>query len=263
MTKFHINKDGIPAPCKAKTGNCPLGNESQHFTTEKEAQVYVDNQSAEKYGVLPEIKNDNDLSNEWKNKFLEHKSFDTFVREHARDIVSEGIFDRNANLHEESLNKWKDLHYENSLSKLREQNPEESADIVRDNIGSSEMHGWFREYNSDYKPRLENILITNPEVRNASLNIAHKNYQDNTGESISYEEFLNKEIEVYRGGNFDMIKNDVFVSYSFDKGIAEKFASETKGSNVKSLKIKMKDTLGSLQTTGESEIMIRRKDTEF
>ena len=25
MAKFHINKHGVPAPCKAKPGNCPLG----------------------------------------------------------------------------------------------------------------------------------------------------------------------------------------------------------------------------------------------
>lgn len=60
-----------------------------------------------------------------------------------------------------------------------------------------------------------------------------------------------------------MIDNDVFVSYSFDKRIAEKFASEKRGSDVKTLKIKMKDTLGSLQTTGEAEVMVRRKHTNF
>lgn len=265
MTRFHINKDGIPAPCKAKLGNCPLGNESQHFTTEKEAQDYIDNLSEEKYGMLPEMNNNNnnELSEEWKAKFLEHKNFNEFVRAHARDIVSSNIFEGSGNLQKKSLDKWKDLHYENSLSTLRELNDEESIDTVRNNIGSSALHGWFREYNSDYKPRIENAIITNPELRNASLNIAHRVYKEKTGDNVSYDNFLEKDIEVYRGGNFDMIDNDVFVSYSFDKGIAEKFASEKNGSDVQTLKIKVKDTLGSLQTTGEAEVMVRRKNTDF
>lgn len=262
MSRFHINKDGIPAPCKAKSGNCPLGNESQHFTSEQEAQDYINDSSSEKYGLLPEMKNDDVLSEEWKDKFLSHKNFNEFVRNNARNIVSEKIFE-GRNLQKATLEKWKELHYENSLSNLKEISNEESIKIIRDNIDSSELHGWFREYNSDYKPRIENTLITNPEVRNASLNVAHKNYQEKSGENITYEEFLEKEIEVYRGGNFEMIDNDVFVSYSFDKKVAEKFASEKKGSDVKTLRIKMKDTLGSLQTTGEAELMVRRENTDF
>ena len=38
MTKFHINKHGIPAICKAKEGNCPLGDNSAHFSSQEEAQ---------------------------------------------------------------------------------------------------------------------------------------------------------------------------------------------------------------------------------
>lgn len=262
MTKFHINKNGVPAPCKAKTGKCPLGNKSQHFASQKEAQDYVDNLSEEKYGFLPKIKN-NDLSEEWKQKFLNYDNFNEFVRSHAREIVADKIFEESENLQDASLDKWKDLHYQNSLNNLKELDDEQTVDIVRNNINPSSLHGWFREYNSDYKPRIEQAIITNPELRNASLNIAHKMYKEKSGENISFHDFLEKDIEVYRGGNFDMIKNDVFVSYSFDRKIAEKFASEKSGSEVKSLTIKVKDTLGSLQTTGEAEVMVRRKYTNF
>lgn len=263
LAKFHINKDGVPAPCKAQPGNCPLGNDNQHFETEKEAQVHADNSSANKYGVLPEMKNNDELSDEWKQKFLSNKNFDTFVRENAREIVSDNIFEGSGDLQKASLEKWKELHYENSLSSLREISNEESINTVRENVDSSELNGWFREYNSDYKPKIEQSLITNPEVRNASLNIAHSVYKDKTGEDISYNDFLEKDVVVYRGGNSNMIDNDVFISYSFDKRIAERFASEQKGSEVHSLNIKIKDTLGSLQTTGEAEVMVRRENTSF
>lgn len=263
LTRFHVNKDGVPAPCKAKPGNCPLGNDNQHFKSEDEAQVFVDNSSANKYGVLPETKNNDGLSEEWKEKFLEHKYFDDFVREHARDVVSDNIFEGSGNLQESSLDKWKELHYQNSLSTVREVSNEESIEIIRDNIGASELNGWFREYNSDYKPKIEQAIITNPEVRNASLNITHKAYKENTGENISYAEFIDKDVVLYRGGNEDMIDNDVFVSYSLDKKIADKFASEQRDSRVHSITVKIKDTLGSLQTTGEAEVMVRRENTDL
>lgn len=53
MSKFHINKHGVPAPCRAKSGNCPLGGEDSHFATRADAQAFVDKQSASKHGLLP------------------------------------------------------------------------------------------------------------------------------------------------------------------------------------------------------------------
>lgn len=53
--KFHINKHGVPAPCKAKSGNCPLGNEEQHFNSEEEAQSYADEENEREHGLLPSM----------------------------------------------------------------------------------------------------------------------------------------------------------------------------------------------------------------
>lgn len=55
MSKFHINKHGVPAPCKAKPGNCPLGGDETHFNSQEEAQVAIDKQNEAKYGHLPGI----------------------------------------------------------------------------------------------------------------------------------------------------------------------------------------------------------------
>lgn len=55
MTKFHINKHGVPAPCKATKGNCPLGGDETHFTSFEAAQEYADETNADKYGHLPEV----------------------------------------------------------------------------------------------------------------------------------------------------------------------------------------------------------------
>ena len=57
MSKFHINKHGVPAPCKAKPGNCPLGGDDQHFNSQEEAQVYADKVNEQEHSLLPQVEN--------------------------------------------------------------------------------------------------------------------------------------------------------------------------------------------------------------
>ncbi|HHT97117.1 MAG TPA: hypothetical protein GXZ90_04395 [Clostridiales bacterium] len=51
--KWHINKKGTPALCRAKKGNCPLG---QHYDSETNASNAVESQMKEQYGLLPQNK---------------------------------------------------------------------------------------------------------------------------------------------------------------------------------------------------------------
>lgn len=56
MSKFHINKHGVPAPCKATKGNCPFGGESgseNHFDTVEDAQAYADKVNEANHSLLP------------------------------------------------------------------------------------------------------------------------------------------------------------------------------------------------------------------
>ena len=39
---YHIKKDGTPGVCRAKPGNCPYGDLSEHFPTVEEAQIHAD-----------------------------------------------------------------------------------------------------------------------------------------------------------------------------------------------------------------------------
>ena len=55
MSRFHINKHGFPAPCKAKAGKCPLGDNVIHFNSEKETQEYIDNEFENEFGLLRSI----------------------------------------------------------------------------------------------------------------------------------------------------------------------------------------------------------------
>lgn len=53
MSKFHINKRGVPAVCKATKGNCPLGGSDTHFETLGDAQAHADKVNEASHGLLP------------------------------------------------------------------------------------------------------------------------------------------------------------------------------------------------------------------
>lgn len=55
MTKFHISKHGMPAPCKAEKRNCPYGGEESHFNSLEEAQEFIDKKNEERYGLLNSV----------------------------------------------------------------------------------------------------------------------------------------------------------------------------------------------------------------
>lgn len=56
MSKFHINKHGVPAPCRAKEGNCPYGGSDSHYDTYEEAQAAANKQNESEYGALRALK---------------------------------------------------------------------------------------------------------------------------------------------------------------------------------------------------------------
>lgn len=58
MTKFHINKNGVPAPCKASKGKCPLGGADgteNHFDNYQDAQAAADEKHERENGFIHNI----------------------------------------------------------------------------------------------------------------------------------------------------------------------------------------------------------------
>ena len=94
MGRFHINKHGVPAPCKAKPGNCPLGGDDQHFATEEDAQKYVDKINEQEHSLLPQIEKDSDLN---KNKLGNELTKKTQLKI--------------TNMYKEAINSIKDYDY--------------------------------------------------------------------------------------------------------------------------------------------------------
>lgn len=66
MTKYHIDKNGKPAICRATKRPCPLGGADVHFDSIEDAQAYADEQNAKEFGLLhqrPKVKASNDYVN--------------------------------------------------------------------------------------------------------------------------------------------------------------------------------------------------------
>ena len=139
-----------------------------------------------------------------------------------------------------------------SESDTRELSLEEAIQTVRNNIGQNVLDGWFVDADSDYKPALEEAILGNKDVRNAGLNIAYHNYIAETGSDMSFGDYLNTNLVLYRGTNGQSTTgNDVFSSYTTNKSVAESF-----GSSISSISVTPLDTLGSYQTTAESEYLV-------
>lgn len=66
--KYHINKYGVPAVCKAKPGNCPRGGEGGHFDDLDDAQAEANRRGEAEFDILTEIKDIEGQSSNTKNK---------------------------------------------------------------------------------------------------------------------------------------------------------------------------------------------------
>lgn len=52
MTKYHIDRNGKPAICRATKRPCPLGGDGVHFDSLEDAQAYADDMNKKEFGLL-------------------------------------------------------------------------------------------------------------------------------------------------------------------------------------------------------------------
>lgn len=131
---------------------------------------------------------------------------------------------------------------------------QEAVDTVRDNVPDSWMRGWFVDADSEYKPKLEDAILGNPEVLNAGWNIAYRDFIETVGADSgkTFEDFLYTPMSMFRGTNGQSeIASDVWSSFSMDRKIAESF-----GKAIEEIVIRPIDTWGAYQTTAEAEILV-------
>ena len=98
MSKFHINKHGVPAVCKATKGNCPYGGSDTHFDTLGDAQAHADKVNEANHGLLPGVGNTIRIS---------PRDYETRVHITSRPYeLTDYISDEDMEIYEEHLTKF-------------------------------------------------------------------------------------------------------------------------------------------------------------
>lgn len=114
MSKFHINKHGVPAPCKATKGNCPLGGSESHFDTKEQAQKYVDQENERNHGLLPGLHSDSNVK-------IDASSYETRkYKLKLADTLQYYVSEIDKKSYATYLNQYKDIW----------KHPEESYDFI-------------------------------------------------------------------------------------------------------------------------------------
>ena len=76
------------------------------------------------------------------------------------------------------LERWnKFLKEDVDKDKKREISRDEAVSILIDGIPNNVRMSWLRDANRGVKPRIEQRIVNNPELLNATLNIFHQQYQ--------------------------------------------------------------------------------------
>lgn len=141
--KFHIDKNGKPAPCRATKRPCPLGGAEVHFDSIEEAQAHVDTMNAKEYGLLSNRNGERfnakivEVYNELEKRgYTAGLSPGTFIREIDNYVYIETRFDENGNV-EMTLN------YDDESIPLDSWGTDEAtlAEIYVEGIESDEDYG--------------------------------------------------------------------------------------------------------------------------
>jgi hypothetical protein len=154
---------------------------------------------------------------------------------------------------------------------LNEQYIENSKDIVNNYTHyksgdkyypKSEWAKWFLSQDRNSKEQIAYNIKNNKTFKNALLSNWFDYYKKTVNDNISYDDFLNTEIIIYRGETSRDVKYgevNGFASYTPQKDLAKHFSRDGVGKIIE-LMIKPKDTYGMIDSVGnEVEILIPTK----
>lgn len=189
------------------------------------------------------------LEKDLATKATQYNDLQSFIRDNVPALKAIGV-----NNNESAMTLWRNANYSREDFQPIEITMEDAVDVIRNKVPENILDGWFRNADSGYKPKLENIALTDKDVRNAALNIMWDNYKQFSGKDIDFNKFLYSNIPVYRGKNQEnYTDDDKVLSFTFDRSVAESF-----GKHILETVIRPIDTIGSYQTTAEGEVMVRK-----
>ena len=139
--------------------------------------------------------------------------------------------------------------------KIIQMSLDEAKDTILENIPKSVAEGWFIKADSSYKKKIVKLIVENDNLRSASLSLAYETYKELINKNIGFNDFLNKELDLYRGDpegkKFIEADSTSFISYTPFEDMAKKF-----GKVITKKTIKPKETLGVLRQVGEFEFLV-------
>lgn len=169
MSKYHINKKGVPALCRAQKGKCPLG---EHFETRELAQEQVEKENSKNNELLPGM-TENNRSEEYKE---------------LRNLAEEGKFSQLS----KEIDKTENItEFEGAINHIQELKGDKKAvkqkvDTLNSQLKSDEARRKEIIANGEERKQAkiaENLKIKNDEIANLEkkveeLNAATKEDED-------------------------------------------------------------------------------------
>lgn len=169
-----------------------------------------------------------------------------FMRKNVKELKEHGVKNRE---------DWEKIYNETRMERFtpKEVSKNDALEGIRSGMSVSVQEGWFRAADSNYKIRIYDGLLNNDAARNGTYNIMHQTYKIDNDSNISFDEFMNKDIKLYRGGS---VSKDIFTSFTMKKSIADKFVSESRTNKMTEITVKPIEILGMCQPTGEDEVLV-------
>lgn len=136
--RYHVNKEtGTVGKCEAAPGNCPVSDEQNHFTNEKEAHQAKERILTEKYGATATISKEGFRKRETKSPFeAEHmhdssEHYDT--EEKAKKAYEEDFIRKNGNPEYGNI-PYTTEEMESAVDEMSEDTIDRIGDEIHDNL---------------------------------------------------------------------------------------------------------------------------------
>lgn len=213
---------------------------------------------------------------EFDEAVAEYATFEQFIESQSTAQLIDNMInhkvlksDDMASEAEQMFNKkrteFKDKAYKLDDRYIKVMDNDTIVDTITAGIPKSDRVGWYSNEENISKQRIETAVLQDPELRVAGLNITHQNYNALNETNLTFKEFLDKDITVYRGGKVNFRTDDVF-AYSMRKEVAEGFA-KTHGleGQLDEVTLKGREMLGTFNQNlqGEAEVFIRRGRKQY
>lgn len=211
MSKFHINKHGVPAPCKATEGNCPLGGDEEHFSSQADAQAYADKVNEKEYGLIADVGQESNVDKKEKKltPAQEKRKAKKEFEERLSKVLNES-WGGDEQMVKHCLKRKKYIEMDGSFVEISDSKPKISREMWYNDETEAPEVNYENFYNSNkgvmpryYEKEGRNIngrgtLKLIPQYGGDNLDLATLSYEDN--HKGPYREVTDEELKQINKG---------------------------------------------------------------